>query len=262
VPVLQRTHLRFSHASEAAHRRRPKLLAVPLNFDHAERLLEAHHILAEQGHDELHFGHLSAVDRKAGVMWIKRGDMGFRGITPDDLLAVDFEGNLVHGDAPLHTELWLHLSVYAARPDVNAIAHSHAPRVVAYSAVQPVWPVIDQYTCETSNGLCWYERSGLIVTRQLGENLARALGSGRTCILRSHGVLVADKSIEAAVVGTVQFGRSVEIQMAARMMGEVRPMPVEDELPMRERFLERRENRIKNMWGALQRESRQRERSA
>lgn len=227
-----------------------------MNFEHREKLLEAHKMLAEQGHDELHFGHMSAVDRAAGVMWIKRGDMGFRGITADDLLAVDFEGKLVYGDAPLHTELWLHLSIYAARPDVNAIAHSHAPRLVAYSAVQPVWPVIDQYTLEMSNGLCWYERSGLIVSRPLGENLARALGSGRTCILRSHGVVVADSTIEATVVGTVQFGRSVDIQMAARMLGEVREMPVEDSGPMRERFKERHENRVKNMWGALQRESR------
>jgi ribulose-5-phosphate 4-epimerase/fuculose-1-phosphate aldolase len=226
-----------------------------MKFKHLDRLLEAHHILADQGHDELHFGHLSAIDRDAGIMWIKRGDMNFGSVVSDDIVGVDLNGNLVHGEGPLHTELWLHLSVYAARPDVNSIAHSHASHCVAYSAVQPVWPVIDQYTCEMSIGLSWYDRSGLIITQQLGQNLARALRDGRTCILRSHGVLVADASIEAAVVGIVEFGRSVDIQMAARMLGEVREMPVEDAEPMRARFLERRVNRVKNMWGALQRES-------
>lgn len=224
-------------------------------FAQLDRLLEAHRILADQGHDELHFGHLSAIDRAAGIMWLKRGDMNFGSVVADDVVAVDFEGNKVYGEGPLHTELWLHLSLYAARPDVNAIAHSHAPRLVAYSAVQPVWPVIDQYTCEMSAGLAWYERSGLIVTRPLGEALANALGSGRTCILRSHGVLVADASIEAAVVGIVEFGRSVDIQMTARMLGDVREMPADDVEPMRSRFLERRASRVKNMWGALARES-------
>ena len=158
-----------------------------MKFEHLDRFLEAHRVLAEQGHDELHFGHLSAIDRKNGVMWIKRGDIGFAGVRKADLTAVDLNGEKVQGDGPLHTELWLHLSVYAARPDVQAIAHSHAPRVVAYSAVEPHWPIIDQYSAEMSIGLTYYDRSGLIVTRDLGENLARSVGAGRICVLRSHG---------------------------------------------------------------------------
>lgn len=227
-----------------------------MKFRDLDRLLEAHRVLADQGHDELHFGHLSAIDRAAGVMWIKRGDMNFGSVEAADVVAVDMHGNKVSGEGPLHTELWLHLSLYANRPDVNAISHSHAPTLVAYSAVEPVWPIIDQYTCEMSVGLSWYDHSGLIITPELGENLAGALGaSGRICVLRSHGLLVADASIEAAVVGTVEFGRSVDIQLAARMLGTVREMPREDVEPMRARFLERRASRVKNMWGALARES-------
>lgn len=226
-----------------------------MTYKDMDLFLDAHRILADQGHDELHFGHLSVLDRDAGIMWIKRGDMNFGSVDADDIVGVDLAANKVAGEGPLHTELWLHLSIYAARSDVNAIAHSHASSLVAYSAVEPVWPVIDQYTLEMSNGLSWYDRSGLIVTKELGESLAGALGSGRTCVLRSHGVVVADASIEAAVVGIVQFGRSVEIQRTARMLGNVRPMPVEDEVPMRARFLERRLSRVRNMWGALARES-------
>ena len=222
-----------------------------MKFEHVDRLLLAHRVLAEQGHDELHFGHLSAIDRENGVMWIKRGDIGFAGVTKKDLTAVDLNGEQVAGEGPLHTELWLHLSIYAARPDVQAIAHSHAPRVVAFSAVEPTWPIIDQYSAELSNGLCWYERSGLIISRDLGENLATAVGSGRTCILRSHGLVVADTTIEGAVVGTVQFGRSIEIQLMARQLGTVREMDPADSGPMRARFTERHEGRVRNMWGTM-----------
>jgi len=222
-----------------------------MKFEHVDRLLVAHRVLAEQGHDELHFGHLSAIDRANGVMWIKRGDIGFAGVAEEHLTAVNLAGERVYGDGPLHTELWLHLSIYAARPDVQAIAHSHAPRVVAFSAVEPDWPIIDQYSAEMSNGLSWYDRSGLIITQELGENLARAVGSGRTCILRSHGLVVADTTIEGAVVGTVEFGRSVEIQLMARTLGTVRPMDPADAEPMRARFAERRETRVRNMWGTI-----------
>jgi ribulose-5-phosphate 4-epimerase/fuculose-1-phosphate aldolase len=223
-----------------------------MKFEDLDRFLLAHRVLADQGHDELHFGHLSAIDRANGVMWIKRGDIGFAGVGAADLTAVDLKGEKVWGDGPLHTELWLHLSIYAARPDVKAIAHSHAPRVVAFSAVEPHWPIIDQYSAEISTGLCWYDRSGLIVSEDLGENLARAVGTGgRTCVLRSHGLVVADTTIEGAVVGTVQFGRSVEIHLLARQLGTVRPMDPADAGPMVERFKGRREGRVRNMWGTM-----------
>jgi ribulose-5-phosphate 4-epimerase/fuculose-1-phosphate aldolase len=223
-----------------------------VEFQHSERFLEAHRVLGEQGHDELHFGHLSAVDREAGVMWIKRGDSGFRNMKTSWLQAVDFEGNCVAGEGPVHTEIWLHLAIYGRRPDVNAIAHSHARPLIAYSAVEPNWPIIDQYTCEMSHGLCYYDHSGLIVTPELGDALADSLGTdGRTCILRSHGILVADRSIEAAVVGTVEFGRSVDIQLMARALGTVRPMKSEDVGEMLPRFISRRDNRVRNMWRTL-----------
>ena len=222
-----------------------------MEFKEAERLIEAHHILAEQGHDELHFGHISAIDREAGVMWIKRGDSGFAGVALADMQAIDFNGKRVHGEGPEHTEVWLHLGVYAKRPDVNAIVHSHARPLIAYSAVEPKWPIIDQYTCEMSHGLCYYDHSGLIVSRELGDQLASAVGSGRTCVLRSHGLLVADASIEAAVVGAVEFGRSVDIQLMARALGTVRPMKQEDVEEMLPRFISRHENRVRNMWRTL-----------
>jgi L-fuculose-phosphate aldolase len=214
-------------------------------------LIEAHRVLAEQGHDELHFGHISAVDRAAGVMWLKRGDSGFHGVTQSDLQAVDFDGNRVYGEGPAHTEVWLHLGIYARRPDVTAIVHSHARPLIAYSAVEPNWPIIDQYTCEMSHGLCYYDHSGLIVTRELGEALADAVGDARTCVMRSHGLLVADASIEAAVVGAVEFGRSVDIQLMARALGTVRPMRQEDVDDMLPRFIERHDNRVRNMWRTL-----------
>lgn len=222
-----------------------------MEFKDIGRLIEAHRVLAEQGHDELHFGHVSAIDRPAGVMWIKRGDSGFGGVTPVDLQAIDFSGNRIHGEGPEHTEVWLHLGVYARRPDVNAIVHSHARPLIAYSAIEPNWPIIDQYTCEMSNGLCYYDHSGLIITRELGEQLADAVGDGRTCVLRSHGLLVADASIEAAVVGAVEFGRSIDIQLMARALGTVRPMKQEDVDDMLPRFIERRANRVRNMWRTL-----------
>jgi L-fuculose-phosphate aldolase len=219
------------------------------------QLLVAHAVLAREGHDEFQFGHISGLDRNAGVMWIKRGDVGFGAAqSVDDLVAVDLAGNQVSGAGPLHSEVWLHLGLYAARPVLTSIAHSHARALVAYSAVEPAWPIIDQYSLEIGLGITWYDHSGLITNADLGAGLAAAVGTGRTCFLRSHGALVADESIEAAVVGMVQLGRAVEIQRLARSLGTPRPMPEADAETTRQFFVQNRQRRVQTMWAQLRRD--------
>lgn len=217
----------------------------------AELFLEGHSVLAQEGHDEFQFGHLSVIDRNRGEVWLKRGDRGLAGVGMDDLVAVSLDGRQVAGTGPVHSEIWLHLGIYAARPDVGCVVHSHSQPVVALSAAEAQWPVIDQYSAELSVGMRYYDRSGLIVTPELGASLAGALGDGRTCILRCHGALVADESVEAAVVGMVELKRAVEIQLMARCLGSLRSMPETDLVPMRQRFSQQKASRVGRMWSHL-----------
>jgi L-fuculose-phosphate aldolase len=222
-----------------------------MNHDVTRRLVQAQHVLARHGHDELHFGHLSVIDRDRGTVWLKRGDSGFASVTESDLVGVDLQGRLVEGKGPVHSEVWIHIGLYRAREDVASVAHSHAVNLVAFSSAQPRWPVVDQYSLEMSHGMAWYESSRLIVTPELGAAVAATMGGGRTCFLRSHGAVIADSSLEAATVGTVELGRAVENIIRARALGEIREMPASDQVAMLERFVARRESRVRNMWGQL-----------
>lgn len=219
--------------------------------DRRSVLLAAHAVLAAEGHDELHFGHVSWIDREAECVWLKRGDYSFSATGPDDLVCVDLNGRRLSGAGPLHSEVWLHLGIYAQRPDVASIAHSHAADLAAYSSVGPRWPVLDQYTLEMSHRLTFHDSPRLVIDAGLGSELANSLGDGRACFLRSHGALVADTSIEAAVVGIVELGRAVGIIRRARSLGDVTEMSPQEREAMLERFVARADNRIRNMWGQL-----------
>ena len=47
------------------------------------------------------------------------------------LLVLDLDGNQRQGEGEPNTELWIHARIYAARPDVGAVAHVHSPACVA-----------------------------------------------------------------------------------------------------------------------------------
>lgn len=226
-------------------------LALRGNAD-LDTFLAAHAVLSREGHDELHFGHLSFLDRERGLMWIKQGDISF-GAARDHghLQAVDLDGNRVVGDGITHSEIWLHLGIYRAREDVQSIAHSHAPLLAAYSALPPSWQVIDQYSLEMGLDMAWHDSSRLVVTPELGDALARDLGEARTCFLRSHGAVVADISVEAATVGIVELGRAVRNLRLARSLGDPVEMAATDREALGARFAQRKASRVANMWGQL-----------
>lgn len=108
----------------------------------------------------------NASARAGGVIAISPSGLAYETLRPEDVCLVTPAGELVEGPRP-SVELPLHLAVYAARPDVGAVVHTHSPRATA----RPPAPVADG-------------RSG---TPELGAAVVAAVGAGHEVVLRGHG---------------------------------------------------------------------------
>ena len=64
-------------------------------------------------------------------------------MTPDMLVKVDAEGNVLEGKLKPSSELKMHMRVYKERPDVNAVVHAHPPTATG-SAIAGI--PLDKYT--------------------------------------------------------------------------------------------------------------------
>src|SRR5215472_10088219 len=64
-------------------------------------------------------------------------------VVPADIQEFGLDGELVGPDErPIYSERFIHSEVYRARPDVNAVVHSHSPTVVPFSVTQvPLRPI-------------------------------------------------------------------------------------------------------------------------
>jgi len=77
-----------------------------------------------------------------GLFLMKPAGIGLEEMTPDNIITVNVEGDKVGGASPRHNEVFIHSEVLRARPDVQAIVHTHAIYAVVFSSLgKPLLPV-------------------------------------------------------------------------------------------------------------------------
>ena len=71
------------------------------------------------------WGNISFRDKETNLVYLTPSGMDYSTITEDDVVVCDLQGNIVEGTRVPTIETGLHLAVYRARPEVNAILHTH-----------------------------------------------------------------------------------------------------------------------------------------
>ncbi|MBV9134626.1 MAG: class II aldolase/adducin family protein, partial [Chloroflexi bacterium] len=116
------------------------------------------------------------------------------------LLVLDVDGKRRAGEGEPNTEFWIHARIYAARPDVQAVAHVHSPACVVLGQTgQALLPIHNQGGM-FADGVPLFERIGLIRSRELGDQVAATLGRHRAMFLRGHGANVAEINVRRAAI--------------------------------------------------------------
>jgi L-fuculose-phosphate aldolase len=80
----------------------------------------------------------NASARAGELLIVSPSGLAYETLRPEDVCLVTPAGELVEGPPP-SVELPMHLAVYAARPDVGAVVHTHSPR----ATVSPPCPVAE-----------------------------------------------------------------------------------------------------------------------
>jgi ribulose-5-phosphate 4-epimerase/fuculose-1-phosphate aldolase len=191
-----------------------------------EQIAWACRILAMGGHDDFARGQVSA--RAGDRVLMKRDGIGLEDVTPQDVLTIDFDARKVAGAGRVHVEAVLHTGVYQVRPDVGAVIHTHPPYTTALAATGARLELLNHDAVLFKDGLATFdEMVGSMSEASQGAAVARALGDKRAVLMRGHGVLVTGKTVPWAVYTALALERAIQIQVIARTLGELRPMPAE-----------------------------------
>jgi L-ribulose-5-phosphate 4-epimerase len=131
------------------------------------------------------------------------------------LLVMDTDGSLLEGDGEPNTEFWIHARIYAARADVGAVAHVHAPACVTLGQIGQSLLVLHNAGASFADGVPLFARVGLIRSRELGDQVAARLGQGRAMLLRGHGANLADRDVRSVAVLACFLEEAAALQLRA-----------------------------------------------
>lgn len=185
----------------------------------ANRVLAAHGVLDAYGHvsarSDLHRGCFVMSRSRAPAL-----------VSPADILLYGMDSEPAAGDLRKgFVERYIHGQIYRARPDVQAVAHSHSPSVIPFGVsrtkLKPIYhmagflgggvPVFDMRSIREKNDL-------LVRDNPLGRALARALGRANCVLMRGHGMTVVGRSVAEAVYRAMYTEMNARLQLQTRLL--------------------------------------------
>jgi len=120
-------------------------------------------------------------------------------LKPENLLLMDLDGNILRGDLKPTIETSMHLEIYKARDDVNAVIHTHSPYAMMLSVINEPIPVLTVEFASAVGHEVPVTRFVLPGTKDLADEVVKTLGKDRVAVLiRNHGVVAVGKSLEKA----------------------------------------------------------------
>jgi ribulose-5-phosphate 4-epimerase/fuculose-1-phosphate aldolase len=165
-----------------------------------------------------HNGHCSA-RRDRDSFYINSGASVRGALTVDDIVTVGMDGSVVEGSAKPPLEFHIHSEIYRARPDVNAVFHTH-PKWSTYLTMTgtPFKPVYAQGVLLGDIPLMDSPLS--VNTKPMGETLAAILGGGPAALLKAHGVVVVGADIVECFALAAYVEENAYRQYMAMQIGE------------------------------------------
>ena len=178
-------------------------------------------VLGQDDQGDFVWGHVSARDPQDRGVWMKASTWGFEEVTADRTVLVSRGGEVVEGSGRRHAEYPIHTEVMAARRDIGSVVHTHAPHAVALAAAgHQLRPISHEGTLFTPPPVPRFTVTGdLILTPELGAQVATTLGEHRAVFLVNHGIVTVGPDVPTAVVTALLLERACRMQLLAMSAG-------------------------------------------
>src|SRR5580698_6549693 len=162
-----------------------------------EELALANRILAHEGVLDA-FGHVSVRHPTDPGRYLLSRSRSPAVIEPDDILEFTLDSQPVRPPkVQLYAERVIHGCIFAARSDVMAVVHHHAPAIMPFA---------------------------IVGKPEEGQSLARALGKHSAVMMNRHGATVVGGSLKEMVSRAIFMCQNADYQLQAMTLGKPQPL--------------------------------------
>ena len=158
----------------------------------------------------------NASGRDGDEVLITPAGLPYEQMTEEDLVAIGMDGEPAGGEGEPSSERRVHLAIYAARPDVGAVVHTHSVHATAWSFLgEPLHTGTEELEAAVG-GEVLTARFAPTGTDEIAAAAVEALGERRALLLARHGVVAVGETPAAALATCEALERQAQIAWLLR----------------------------------------------
>jgi len=182
-------------------------------------VVEAGRTMVRQGLTLGTWGNVSLRDLETGLVYITPSGIPYLEIQVEDIVVLNSAQEVVGGHRIPSVEHGMHIAVYNARQDANAVVHSHP----LYSSVLGVnrmeLPGMSEDFVQIVADKLICSEYALPGTPELARNVVAALGERNGVLLPNHGTLCVGEDMVRALLISHVVEKTAQIYIMAKSIG-------------------------------------------
>lgn len=182
-----------------------------------QALVQALRQLDAKGLNRGSTGNLSA--RWGAGMLITPTGMGADDLQPEDLVWLGLDGQQ-RGRFKPSSEWHFHQAIYQARPELNAVVHTHATHATALACLRLDLPAFHYMVAVAGGDSVRCAPYRLFGTEALSDVTVQALHGRKACLLATHGLVSAGATLREAMKISIEIESLCQTYLAALAAGD------------------------------------------
>jgi L-ribulose-5-phosphate 4-epimerase len=150
-------------------------------------------------------GHISARLPGSRTFYIHPVSLPRSEVKPEDMIEVDLQGKTVADQGKIPEETPIHAAVYQHREDVNSVIHIHPHYSIIPGVVGRDLVTVCHHGSIFGAVVPLYPDSQKIINFTQANSMAHILGQGRAVVMKGHGAVVAEASVEAVFLAAIHL---------------------------------------------------------
>ena len=142
-------------------------------------------------------GNISVYNREKNLVAIIPSGLDYYETTPEDIVILDMDGNLVEGNHRPSSEAGMHLAFYKNRADVSGIVHTHSKFATAIACMGWELPAV-HYLIGMAGHRVRCTGYATYGSEELAKKALETIGDSNAVLLANHGLIALGEDVDRA----------------------------------------------------------------